>query len=782
MNYGRVSTFLLSLTLLDPAGSTLAWARPDSPALEVANTGTPTASVGEADFFEPSWKNKVLARVRFDESGDERKTDDDRYIYNVNPEGYILGSDVLEFLRPLPRSEFKQLLMSQGYDVSNLDTLYARHQDEMKKNVESSLDRVFAILALNRIIDNEAMKTKVELETDNTILRNRAFYVFKTILTKAAIYTGKISEKEEAVKTESISCDPDEDTDCIEGKKQQIVTERIPTQDVSRTPHTDLYPELLKIQQWNALRLKYAIRTILIQGAAMSGKIGYETKSYTDPATHETREIRYATEDVSQKTEEELYEYFKEYASKLSIRSIKINWDSIRGGLAPLRTEVVSLPDQHLWERDCTGGILASSSPNASWDGFRIAGFDPTSSPLPATYAEFRDAIQKRMQSQFACRQSFNVVRWDYPYSVNRDLYNAVAQPQPVATNFFTGEVVEDNNRPHNPIAVSIDSLPNESILFLNRVTAQMRGDELLWQRMNVWRKLARREGIRALRIAYAPPKDEKQKLYDLIKDRAFTQQSISVKGIKLVLGGSKQKEYHERLVALIREKNEAFIKAHPKATAEELRAERKSALPALLAQMETEFAAAIRSKDLTLLSRPVEFSSDDAKPSPSVVRQTMLSLDMVNLEKQAIFPFAREMTPSQNRVLGFVTELNVSTPVILPISDTRVQNQLSQILGAKYEAIAQREAAYQLFKKNDVEFLRGTCTDPRWPCQSSSDRKWVNLLFPEQPYPGMQLGSSTLGDERRWSQVMSVSTDSLKAVLTIKNERRYVAPEALND
>lgn len=789
MNAVRSHLFALAASTFFMLTASPSWARPSMQAPEAADTNTPVVSLkdaqpqnakaAESDFFEPIWKNKVLARIKFDSSGDERKNDEDRYIFNVNPEGYILGSDVLEFLKPRSLEEFKQVLKAQGYDVSNIDSLYTNYKDQMVKNAGASLDRAIAILALNRIIDNEAMKQKVEIETDSTVLRDRAFYVFKTILTKAAIYTGKISEKEAVKKTIQVDCEADESDDCDGGKRTQTITERVPTQDVSKLFHTDLYPELVKIQQWNEMRLKYSIRTLLVMGAAAAGKIGYETKTITDPKTNKTRELRLPTEDVSQKSEEELYELFKSFAANTPINSIKITWDTVRGGLTAMHDAVNALPDQPLWDKDCA----SNGAPIATNDGIRIAGFDPVDSPLPVDYAEFRDTIKRRLQPHFACRQNFNTVRWDYRYSVAKDLFQRVAEPLPVTTNFFTGEVVEDNNRPKNPITVSLESLPKDSVLFLDRVTSQMRGEELLWQRMGVWKKIVQREGMNALRAGYSASKDELMKVYEAYKAQAFTLQSMSIKGMKVVLSGPKQKDYHERLVAVLQAKNTEFMKEHPKATAEDFRIERKTYFQVLIDQLHGEFAEAIQNGELKISMKPITYSTLDQTPSVSVVRQTMLSNDMVNLETHAILPFAREVVagPAPKRVLGFALEVNVSQPETVPFNDPRVQNVLKQVVGAKYEAIAQREAAYNLFRKNDVEFLRSTDLGTSWPHQSNSDRTWANLLFPEQVAAGGKAVTSSLGNPAGWSQTQGVSAEVMQTVLSTRNDRRYVAPSALD-
>ena len=139
---------------------------------------------------DPLWKNASIADIRFSYRGDQRKNRswsggrNDFERYEINPEGKIEGAEVLGLARPMERALYDALIGSRIPDAAERAKSY---QDYLQR----SFDQSVSVLALNRILDHEAMKRlilpRVSIE--------RLTYVKRTALVRFAVEMKKVPTK-----------------------------------------------------------------------------------------------------------------------------------------------------------------------------------------------------------------------------------------------------------------------------------------------------------------------------------------------------------------------------------------------------------------------------------------------------------------------------------------------------------------------------------------------------------------------------------------------------------
>jgi len=152
----------------------------------------PEADLSKKPISETLWKDAPVADIRFSYRGDKRKNRswtggrNDFEIHEINPDGRIDGSEVLALARPMERALYDALIGSRIADAAEREKSY---QEYLKRSFEQSV----GVLALNRILDHEAMKRMV---LPNTTL-DRINYVKRLWLVRFAIETKKVPVRQE---------------------------------------------------------------------------------------------------------------------------------------------------------------------------------------------------------------------------------------------------------------------------------------------------------------------------------------------------------------------------------------------------------------------------------------------------------------------------------------------------------------------------------------------------------------------------------------------------------
>ncbi len=143
-----------------------------------------TAPMSVTAATHPSWQNETLGHVNFNYFHDQRtngggkkgsgdgKSDFD--IYKLNENGTIKGQELIDLAHPAEGALFEQVMRSRGKQ-GDLHGLYKDYLSQLT-------DQGMALLTLNRILDNEAMKAKLPPEVSDA----RVSYVLRAILTQNA--------------------------------------------------------------------------------------------------------------------------------------------------------------------------------------------------------------------------------------------------------------------------------------------------------------------------------------------------------------------------------------------------------------------------------------------------------------------------------------------------------------------------------------------------------------------------------------------------------------------
>jgi hypothetical protein len=131
---------------------------------------------------QPRWQDQELGRTWYSLSGESRSRLVDRWTYNLNERGVITGQEFLDLARPIDRATFEQLMRSRGTDASaKMDQLY-------KDYISKLTTQAFAVLRLNRILDQEAMKRRYSPGASYS----RGYYVMRSVLVENAISGDKV--------------------------------------------------------------------------------------------------------------------------------------------------------------------------------------------------------------------------------------------------------------------------------------------------------------------------------------------------------------------------------------------------------------------------------------------------------------------------------------------------------------------------------------------------------------------------------------------------------------
>lgn len=134
----------------------------------------------------PTWSKAELGRVQLNSRGDQR-TAKNRALYKINEAGIIRAEEFLTQAAPdsMAAMIYEQTLNSQPEKIDpNKSARQLRR--EYRQKLE---DRGMAMLILNRILDHEAMKRKLEPEVSDA----RVAYILRAVLIQFGINLGKIA-------------------------------------------------------------------------------------------------------------------------------------------------------------------------------------------------------------------------------------------------------------------------------------------------------------------------------------------------------------------------------------------------------------------------------------------------------------------------------------------------------------------------------------------------------------------------------------------------------------
>jgi len=148
----------------------------------ISTTGFAGDEEGRGSLARPGWKDDNLGRVYFSHKGDKRRGRD-LWRYRINEGGLIHGSELLALVRPVTREYFGVVMEGRG----TKEELDARYRQYLGKVLEQGM----GVLILNRIIDHETAKNKLDV----SVSQNRVDYVMSAVLSQNAIMREKVKTR-----------------------------------------------------------------------------------------------------------------------------------------------------------------------------------------------------------------------------------------------------------------------------------------------------------------------------------------------------------------------------------------------------------------------------------------------------------------------------------------------------------------------------------------------------------------------------------------------------------
>jgi hypothetical protein len=203
-----------------------------------------------------------------------------------------------------------------------------------------------------------------------------------------------------------------------------------------------------------------------------------------------------------------------------------------------------------------------------------------------------------------------------------------------------------------------------------------------------------------------------------------------------------------------------------------------------VMAQVLSEFDAAIRSGDLRVQALDRELAHDGVTPIPNDgTPDSLRKRNAFNpvFAAGSLLPKLETTGNDGKTTLLFLRDQVRGEAHYLGVTDPLVERALREKIQAKTQGKVFRDLVKTLLGENRVVPLVDTCSDPAWPCVSRDPVRLAEALFPETLYPGKNYGnwgpnrpiSSSLEDSGEYSKVMDISMDSFARVFEISNAGR---------
>lgn len=130
----------------------------------------PSRTADDGSVTNPVFKGKTIARMKFSPKGDQRSAKEKRN-HQINEAGIITGTELLRVTRPAAYADYEMGMRFQGQEGK---ANWAGYQEYLKNLADGGI----ALLALNRIIDQESVKRRLSTEVSEELVE----YVIDSIL------------------------------------------------------------------------------------------------------------------------------------------------------------------------------------------------------------------------------------------------------------------------------------------------------------------------------------------------------------------------------------------------------------------------------------------------------------------------------------------------------------------------------------------------------------------------------------------------------------------------
>jgi hypothetical protein len=754
-------------------------------------------------YLASSWSKAELGRVQLNSRGDQRN-ERNRPLYSINESGIIRGEDFLTQAAPdsMAAMIYEQTLSTHPEAIDRTKSA-SELRREYRKKLE---DRGMAMLILNRILDHEAMKRKLEPEVSDA----RVSYVLRSVLIqygmnveKLATLTRPLDETSLAGQVlEKDTCGRTEDTQLAEsvasrtdaemfawlksGAADEVVYTAIQT-DLSRALPSLRESEIVNI----VAQLKVARVADLVHGQPDSAILTWmDSPAYRDALDLAIRAELTRDRDYNDLTENEL-------------KSILV------------RTKTAEIPrsGQFLMSWEANAWINKKSGYRDMLKAAINADLKRAHTPISSLDIQrIRDRMTLTFEVDWSSGANLGLATELEAIHGGKDL----GWPQ---NNKDRMEVDAGNCRIYRAGAEQTVKMVFRGAQFPNSVeemrTAirnQLQQTYRPYLRLATWRGLVMQaHPLATWEQMFGVTSDQMDRMYeslkgDLIKDYHNTGTLTEVRA-----QGSQADAFKARYLELLNQGETAHRAEFNPADdsgleTEEGRKQWMMKMAAIRHEIQTnaytaatvEFADAIRAGRLTVstLERKLERSASEPIVRGlldevftgklgeilfpvSFADQEVSSVLDIQFFTSRLVPRLAGMEGGKRHVIMTMTDLKVD-PVYTPKSDPLVDQILTARVSARLQGRIFRRLAYDLFRLNPFKMTRDFCEDSNWPCSVAGDpavgpRAMAEALFPETLYPGMALGNgsatTTLRDDALFDRVQEISISDLERVFMIPND-----------
>ncbi|HTL11175.1 MAG TPA: hypothetical protein VL588_01725 [Bdellovibrionota bacterium] len=645
----------------------------------------------------PMWEGStLLGNVRYSHYKDRRHTAQQRADFSINPDGEVSGQELIDIVHPAEKSVFEQAQRMSGFtgDAAAMDTLYHQYLVHL-------VNQGTAILVMNRILDNEAMKRMMPKEPTE----DRSSYVARALLVQNAAGMGLIASHQEPV---------------LDAQGQpmmdhgQPVTQAIPDSDIHPADEGRFYRSIHDMVNNRAVCFN-------MNWQFSDGGLGDAQHDLTHPSGD---------------------------GSEMPLPPMTFEF-RCGATVAPVchgREHEVAVT------QDCLPDVQAADIVHHIDEQGFYAGM------IEIQSAYHRTQVQQWIQQAYDQVKPADIDALLKRHNADefRRLITAVVDRLPS----LAGETIDAEARRQTIERATQFALTADVQRFKDKLREMMKDTHTKMMRQAAWQTVIQENNPDVQwQMNISVTTEEMHRLYTEQKETAFRIDNYRAGYHEIEIHGPKaadfEKQFTDAMGALqmqvLQDTNAQLAHATPEQR-EQIRQHifqlRREVPPQVVEQTKAKFAAEIASGALTVQinERQLQWSSNSDMTAPHTVAEKMQAQLMGNQIFGLVpYPIVTAVADGGVHFIGSLEQVDDLDHSYLPEDNDVVHNTLRNLILNKAQSFQMREMAYRMFRENRFVKMVDTCTTDPWPCQNVNSELWTNELFPESVY------ACRPGDDTRW-------------------------------
>ncbi|MCC7440450.1 MAG: hypothetical protein IT285_02385 [Bdellovibrionales bacterium] len=655
-----------------------------------------------APIHQPMWQGStILGRVRLSNRRDRRQNAAQRAEFSINPEGEISGQEFLGITNPVAKDRFEQAMRMRGF-TGDVDAEYTKYLTKL-------VNQGTALLAMNRILDHEAMKRMLPKEPTP----ERAEYVARGIIIQNGVSRELVPTRLEPVR------DAEGNVMLENGRPIQtrVAAGHVPSSEFDR-----LYgglKELLRNPSNPA------------QDHPVCFNVDWQ---YKDGGLEEEQR------DMTRITPG---------SGELPLPSVTFEF----------RCGSAAAPTCRNRQQDVA--ITQSCVPSVTEDDlvFHIDEQGFYAGLVEITSAAHRERVRSEI------RRAFDEVK---PADValllkreNADEYRRLIRSTVERLGRNLGITIPTPVRTQVVGRAAQYAMAADFTRFQNEIRNMLKDTHTKIMRQAAWQSVVvETTPDISWRLNTAVTTQELSRLYSDLRESRFRVDTFKAEYHEITANGEAAQAFDQRYGRRMIDLQQALLaEVNPQlaaANAEEREAirqrifELRRTVPLqVMEELRAEFAADISAGRLRLASaqRELRWTSDQQLPphATALADKMRAQLSGNPIFGMAPYPVLTAVESPTLRRIGVLEVVDQLGHSYLERTDPRVEPALRSIITAKAQGFEMRQVAYELFRENRFARTVDTCSQTPWPCQSFNPQLWAEEIFPETTYACRE------GDDPRW-------------------------------